>query len=572
MMMKSKHYKYIDLLKGKLKSQLLFLLIIPFMGFAQVEEMTTDEEVMVIAPFNPSISKAKKLAFSPITDTNKTHKLKIDYLSKSKLFETNYSLEKLTAAKFVDRRSPKYSQNYLKAGYGLYNTLYGDLFINNQVNKTTQIGLQAQHISNNGAIDDFAYPGNSLSTAKFWLKKISREQSTTLGLDYKRNGIHYYGFKPAEYPLDEYIDDDLKQVYSHIGFDFDMQGNFDTKYRDWQLKMGYKYFWDRYNSNEHLIDIKAYYDHPVEWVDAKYQHIGLAFNTQTYNTTLSYSGLSTPIDSSSSYFHGVYDIAPYYYLGFESMSLELGMKLSMALDSNSRVSVAPRVKLDVGLMGDLLHFYVHANGGFINNSMASLAEANHFISPVLPLKYTQNQYLVKGGLKGHYLSYLDYNVFVETAALKDMPMFITDTSARFDNSFTVIYDGGQYLGAGVDILFKTERWNVELMGKYQSFNMDTASRAWQKPAVLYKMKMGYYVLENLKVSALLMGQTKMYNLYHGEQAMDPWMDLSLMADYHLTKNLGFFFNVTNIFSDEYRVWYNYPTQSIGFMGGLHFSF
>lgn len=564
--------KYIGILKGSFKIQFLVLLCIPFLGFSQVEEMKTDEEVMVIAPFNPSISKAKKLSFSPNTDTTRTHKLAIDYLSQAKLFETNYSVEKLTAAKFIDRKSAKYAQNFVKGGYGLYNTLYGELFINNKISKTSQIGIHANHISSSGNIEDFAYPGNSLSKAKIWAKNIRRKQTTKLALDYKRNSIHYYGFKPDDYPLEEFTNDDIKQVYSQIGFNFDMQGTFDTKYRDWQLKMGYRYFWDHHSSNEHLIDINAYYDHPVEWIEADYQHIGVAFNTQTYNSNMSYSGLNPSIDSSQSYFHGVYDIAPYYYIGFENFSLEIGAKLSMALDSNSKVAVAPRVKLDVGLMGDLLHFYVDANGGFYNNSMSSFSEANPFISPVLPLKYTQNQYLVKGGFKGHYSSFLDYNVYVETASLKDMPMFITDTAARFDNSFTVIYDGAQYLGAGLDILFKKERWNVELMGKYQTFNMDTASRAWQKPSLLYKFKVGYYVLENLKVSTLLMGQGKMYHLYQGEQAMDPWIDLSLMADYHLTKNLGFFLNVTNIFSDEYRVWYNYPTQSIGVMGGLHFSF
>lgn len=572
MMMKSSNYKYISFLKKHFKIQILILILIPYMGFSQVEEMKTDENVMVIAPFNPSISKAKKIDISPVTDTNKTRKLSIDYLTSSKLFETNYSLEKLTAAKFVDKKSPKYSQNFLKGGYGLYNTLYGELFINNQINKTSQIGIHASHISSTGNIDNFAESGKSLSTAKIWSKYIRRNQTTKLALDYKRNSIQYYGFKPAEYPLEEFSKEDLNQVYSHIGFDLDMQGTFDTKYRDWQLKMGYKYFWDRFSTNEHLIDVNAYYEYPVEWIEADFQHIGVAFNTQTYNSNISYTGLNPTIDSSNSYFHGAYDISPYYYIGFETVSLEIGAKLSMGIDSNSKVAVAPRVKLEVGLMGDLLNFYIHADGGFYNNSIASLAEANNFISPIIPLKFTQNQYLIKGGLKGRYSSYLDYNVFVETASIKNMPMFITDTTARFDNSFTVIYDGGQYLGAGANFLFKTERWNVELMGKYQSFNMDTATRAWQKPTMLYKFKVGYYVLENLKVSALLMGQGKMYNLYQGEQAMDPWMDLSLMADYHLTKNLGFFLNVTNIFSDEYRIWYNYPTQSIGFMGGLHFSF
>lgn len=102
--------------------------------------------------------------------------------------------------------------------------------------------------------------------------------------------------------------------------------------------------------------------------------------------------------------------------------------------------------------------------------------------------------------------------------------------------------------------------------------MDTASRAWQKPNLLYKLNVSYYVLENLKVSGLLLGQGKMYNWYKGEQTVEPWMDFSLMADYHLNKNLGFFIKATNIFSDQYMIWYNYPVQSIGFMGGLHFSF
>jgi len=570
--MKTNDNRYIKHMMNIQRLLLFTALVLPFLGFAQIEEMKTDEEVMVIAPFNPSISKAKKMDFAPEADTNKTHKLNIDYITSPKLFETNYSVEKLNAAKFVDRRSKKYAQNFIKAGYGLYNRLYGELFINNQLNKRSQIGVHANHISSNGAIDDFAYPGQSLSKAKIWAKNIKRKQTTNLALDYRRNSIHYYGFNPADYPLEEYIDDDIMQTHSHIGLNFDMQGTFDTKYRDWQIKAGYQYYWDQFSSNEHLIDINAYYETPVEWIDLDEQYVGIAFNTQSYQSMFNYQGLYPSIDSTDSYFHGVYDIAPYYVIGMENFSLELGAKLSMGLDSNTRVSVAPRIKLDVGLMGDQLHFYVDANGGFMNNSMASLAEANHFISPVLPLKYTENQYRVKGGFKGHYQSYLDYNIFVETASLKDMPMFVTDTNARFHNSFTVIYDGGQYLGTGLDLLFKAERWNIELMGKYQSFTMDTASRAWQKPSLLYKFKVGYYVLENLKVTGLLMGQGKMYHLYQGEQAMDPWMDLSLMADYHLTKNLGFFLNVTNIFSDEYRVWYNYPTQSIGFMGGLHFSF
>ncbi|NPD44152.1 MULTISPECIES: hypothetical protein [unclassified Lentimicrobium] len=577
--MKVNHHQYINSIKIGFKFILAFLVWFPLLSVAQVEEMDTDEEVMVIAPFNPSISKAQKLNFQPQADTNRAQKLKIDYLTTPQLFETNYSLEKLTAAKFVDRKNPKYAQNFAKAGYGLYNSIYGELFVNSEMSKTSQVGVHVRHYSTNGGIDKFAYSGSSLTTAKVWTKSVRRKQTTSLSVDYKRNQIHQYGFRLEDYPIlsfpsssAEALKNDINQVFSHIGFNGDILGNFDTKFRDWKIQLGYKYFWDIFKTSEHLIDIDAYYEHPVDWINVDQQHIGVAFNTQTYSTKFNFSGLTPSIDSSESYFHGLYDIAPYYQIKHENLTLELGAKLSMGLDSNTNVRIAPRIKLEVGLLGDQLLLYAHVNGGIYNNSVFGLSTENNFISPVIPLMYTENKYQVKVGLKGHYLSFLDYHAFVETSAFENMPMYVTDVTSPYNNTFTVIYDGGQQLGAGMEFLFKTERWNVELMGKYQSFTMDTATRAWQKPSFTYKLKVGYYVLENLKVTGLLLGQSKMYNLYQGEKTVEPWMDFSLMADYHLSKDLGFFLKVTNIFSDQYHIWYEYPVQSIGFMGGIHFAF
>ncbi len=544
---------------------------------AQVEELKTDEEVMVIAPFNPSISKASKINFSPILDTNRADRLIIDYLTQPKLFETNYSVEKLTAAKFIDRRTPKYAQNYVRGGYGLYNTAYGELFINNKMSKKSQMGIHVRHFSTNGGLDDYGWSASALTSAKVWTKHVQRKQTTHLAAQYKRNLVHRYGFRLEDYPAELAITnndfkDDIKQTFSHAGINLKMLGTYDTRFRNWEVDLNYKYFWDIFKTQEHLLDVTAYYNHPVDWIDVKSQHLGVEFNTQTYNTKLNFNGLNTPIDSSANYFHGLYNLSPYYKMNWENFSLELGAKLSMGLDSNTRVAVAPRIKLDVGLMGDDLKLYLHAGGGYYNNSIYGFSTENSFISPVVPLEYSQNVYDIKLGLKGHYLSFIDYHLFAETTSFNDMPMFITDTTAQFDNSFTVVYDGGQKIGAGLEVAFNTERWNVELMGKYQSYTMDTATQAWQKPSLIYKLKVGYYVLENLKVTGLILGQGKMYNWHQGTQTVEPWIDFSLMADYHLNKNLGFFVKATNIFSDQYMVWYGYPVQSIGFMGGLHFSF
>ncbi len=552
---------------------LVIVFILPLFGYTQVQQLNTDEEVMVIAPFNPSITKADKLYFSPSPDTSKALKLKIDYLTTPKLFATNFSLEKLKAAKFVDRRKPEDAQDFIKAGFGMYQTPYVELFINNKMSSKSLVGVHIRHLSTNGGIKDMAYSGHSLSYAEVWTKHIQRKQTTKVSVDYIRDQIHYYGFHPDDYnDTNNDYKEEINQVFSHTGINVDIKGTFDTKKRDWAIKSSYNFFWDHFNSQEHLLDIDAYYDHPVDWVNVKDQYVGLAFSTQTYQTKQSYTGYFPAVDTSIGYFHGLYDITPYYQLGYESVNVQFGVNLSMALDKKARASITPMVKLDVGLMGDQLRLYALVDGGFYNNSLSSLSSENHFVSPIVPLKYTETKYHIKAGLKGHYLSYLDYNAYVETASFKDMPMFITDTASRFDNSFTTIYDGGQKLGVGLELLYKTERWNVKLHGQYQSFTMDTATRAWQKPEFLYELGVSYDILENLKVTGLFIGQSKMYALYQGEKVVDSWVDFSILANYHLSKDLGFFLNFSNIFSNQYHIWYGYPVQSFGLMAGVHFAF
>lgn len=576
-MMRFKRKNNNDMWNGKWNHLFLFVFLGPIVLFAQVQELSTKEEVMVIAPFNPTISKANKINFQPKVGENQEDKIKIEYLTSPKLYTTNFSLEKLEAANFIDRRSPRFAQNYVKAGFGMYTTPYVELFVNNKMSKRSNIGIHVRHLSTNGGIDNVAYSGSSSSAARLWMKHIRRNYATTVSLDYKRDQIHYYGFNPEDFPTElanttNDFKDDINQVYSYAGIHVDFAGTFDTKQRDWQADFNYKFFWDRFNSQEHLLDVKAHYDYRVDWINTKNQFIGISFNSQTYQTKQSYTGSFPVVDSSNNYFHGLYDVSPYYHLGFESIKILIGAQLSMGLDSNSRVMVAPNVKLDVGLMGDMLKVYAHLSGGYYNNSMHSLSKANSFVSPIIPLKYTQTNYQLRAGLKGRFQSFIDYDAYITTASFKDMPMFVTDTTAQFHNSFTTIYDGGQELGFGLDLLFKTEKWNVELNGQYHKYTMDTAMRAWQKPELTFRMAVSYYVLENLKITGLLVGQSKMYALYDGEKVVDPWMDFSLLTDYHLTKKLGVFLNVTNIFSSQYEVKYAYPVQGFGIMGGVHFAF
>jgi len=556
---------------------IILSLLVPFILSAQVQELNTVEEVTVIAPFNPSIRKANKLNFTPILDTNQANKLKIDYLTTPKLFNINYTLETMEAAKFIDKRRPHYPQNIIKLGYGIYNTPYGEVFINDKISRTSQVGIHFRHLSTSGNIKDVAYSGGGHTAAEVWTKHVHRKQTTNLNVNFKRNQVHQYGFNPEDYPL-EYaatshkFKNDINQVYSKTGITLDMIGTFDTKYRNWRIETDYNFFWDHFNSQEHLLDIKAKYEVPVEWVKRKRQYAGMAFNTQSYHTSQSFKGLYPKIDSTQGYFHGLYELSPYYAVEIDNISLLLGAKISAAIDSNAKFLITPLVKLSIGFMDNALRFYAHADGGITNNSLYSLSKENNFVSPVVPLKFSTAKYHIQVGISGHYETYLDYRVYIETARFTNMPMYITDTTSRFDNTFSVIYDDGQKFGVGTEMIFETKNWNVNLMAQYNSFTMDTASRAWQKPLFNYKLKASYFIFENIKVTGLIIGQASMYNLYQGEQKVKPWVDVSLLSTYYLNKQLGFFLNINNILAQNYQLWYGYPVQGISIMGGVSFAF
>ena len=556
----------------------ILMMVFPVLGQAQEGDLKSNEEVMVIAPFNPTIRKAHRILFLPETDTNKSEKLKINYITGPKIFPSNIPMEEMKAAKFVEKRPPNYSQNFVKLGYGLYATPYAELFFNSKMSKESQVGIYFKHLSTKGEIKEVAYSGNSRSIAEVWTQRIQKKHTTKLNFNFERNLIHYYGFYPEDYPdataiVKDNFKEDIKQVYSKIGIGIDFKGAYDKRYKNWQAKLKYNYFWDHYESTEHILNIGGHFENPVEIIKADKQYVGISIGTQTIYTEQSYSWLYSTTDSSQGYFHGLYHAIPYYTLTNNNFSLKIGVKMEMAADSNAaEFNIAPLIKVDLGIADNDLRIYTLIDGGFYNNSLTSLSGENHFVSPHIPLKYSKSRYRIRAGIKGHYTSFFDFHLYGEMAGFENMPLFITDTLADYDNSYTVIYDGGSRYSVAAELLFKKGPWNVNLNTQYNAYNMDTATRAWHKPAFSSKLKISYYALENLKLTALLIGQSKMYNLYEGEKQVDAWFDMSFKADYHFKRTLAFFLTVSNILSNNYELWYAYPTQSIGVMGGVSLAF
>ncbi|MCD6179803.1 MAG: hypothetical protein J7K39_07855, partial [Bacteroidales bacterium] len=138
--------------------------------FIAIAQTITEEEVTVIAPYSPTISKAQKINNFPTSEENTNTKFKLEYYTNPKLISTIFELEDLKAARYISPKEPKYKQNVVIAGMGLYTTPYAELFLNGKLNRNFTLGLHIKHLSSKASVEDYGYSGFSKSGAEVWTK------------------------------------------------------------------------------------------------------------------------------------------------------------------------------------------------------------------------------------------------------------------------------------------------------------------------------------------------------------------------------------------------------------------
>ena len=135
------------------------------LGFVLIgaSQTITEEQVTVIAPYSPTIFKAKKLKDFPASEENTNAKFKLEYYTNPQLIATTFEMDELKAAPYLSPKTFNYKQNIIKAGMGLYTTPYAELFLNGKLKRNYSIGVHAKFISSKASLEEYAYSGFSKS-------------------------------------------------------------------------------------------------------------------------------------------------------------------------------------------------------------------------------------------------------------------------------------------------------------------------------------------------------------------------------------------------------------------------
>ena len=559
---------------------LVLLVMVSGVSCLMGQEVSDEEEITVVAPYKPQVSEAYKINISPRIPDEQLVKPQFNYSIIEKEFKGDPVLEPISAARIQGESVSELYKNYIKAGIGNYATPYLEFYANKLRSRKSAFGVHLNHKSSSGKIKDYAYPGNSNSEISAYGKRFMPNHTLSSNVFYKRRGVHFYGFRPDDFPSFEFKNKDIRQVYNNLGLRVDLHSNYSSDRKlNHTIGFGYSYLADHYKAKESNIQFDAGLDLKTEFFQfSDREKLGIDLEVDYYLTA----------DSLLKHNSGIIRIAPHYSFGFDQYYFKVGMIAAIESDSVSKGHFYPVVRSEVKVVEDHLITYAGLYGGLEKNSLHSLSEENPFINATLEKRFTNNKISQYGGVKGRISKNFDYNISFINSTIRGIALFVNDTASALgeglNNQFTVVYDDVKYtrLLAEFGYHYK-ERLKVLLHGQYNDYFLDNEDKAWHKPGLEVSLGVHYNMQNKIYANAELFTRSKMYaktyeyDVMTGEMEMKAeelkaMIDLNLGLEYRYSKVLSGFINLNNLLGQRYYRWYNYPSYRFNLLLGVTYSF
>jgi hypothetical protein len=546
---------------------------------ALAQAKTYNEEITVVAPFDPIIPDAFKISQNPAIDDTSTAVPLMNYNIMPRIADVRPAIDPLPAVKLVAEPLSKLYRNYIRGGAGNYSALYGELFMSSLRSKLYLASLHLKHQSAAGKIEDYGPPANSRNEAELIGSKYFDQSTLTGKAFYYRDGLHLYGFKPADFPDTVIGKDDLKQRYYTAGASV----SFGSSYKD-KEKLNHASGFSFY----HMAGLNESSENKVQLtttLDKRYDLLKLG-TEQVLGVSAGYSFLNQK-DSMGHMNSGIILINPFMKAQVNEYSFMAGFKLNIASDSVTKGHVYPVAEARLQLIPDALKLFAGIGGGMERTSLQSFTEQNLYISSVVPWNYVYDKFRIYGGFESNISKSFNFNGSVSSSAYENYPLFVTDTNAYLLNSFTVVYDNISTVKLKAELEFiKSERLRLAMNGTYTHYKTVAQEYAWYKPAyeleftgrydiqnkivVTAKVKVNgpVWALTPVKADAFLTGAQYIMEA----QKLKGWADLNLGAEYRFNKALSFWLNFNNITNSKYYRWNNYRSYGLNVMGGVSYPF
>lgn len=553
------------------KIRMLVAYILALMPAMLHAQKPRQEEITVIAPYEPSIREAEKITIQPKIEPVKVSIPKYEIAISPRRFDVKASLEPIQAASPGADEQPTIYRNLVKAGFGNYTTPYFEFTANSLRNQNHALGVHLRHISSSGTIKEYGYPGFSDNFARVFAQKQFEKLVLSSSAQFQRNVIHHYGFVADSFPkpVFDFSKDNIKQWFNKAQGNLSLVSRNKEKYGlHYGSNLQYRFINDRFATNEHEFggdaQIKTSFD-----IFSLPEQQQLVADLSVFHTNTN--------DSIANRKNTLVSFRPTLQFTYQEYEIKAGVRIEADHTNSTRLHIFPVAEAKLSLIEKRLALLAGMDGKVHKNTFRSLTDENEFVVSTLNYRNSIDKLRVYGALVGNLAKRVDASVDFEYTSTKASPFFISDTIAPFSR-FRVIYDDMKVFRAGLSSSFQpSQKISINLGARYYSYKTDKEAEAWYQPRFDARIHGFFAISEKLSFSASVIANGKSWaKVFNGktfEKAqMNAWFDLSAGGRYFYNKQLHFFIDARNLTAQRQYYWHNYPSQRVNVVAGAGFSF
>ncbi len=535
-----------------------------------------NEDINVYKEYTPVLNDAFKINITPVGDTSIFNPPTLTYAIEPKPMNSNYNLSPIKPVKIKDDNIKKLYKGFIKAGYGLENLPMVDLYFNSLRSKEFNAGVSFKHLSSTGAITDYGNPSNSHDALNATGIRYFDKLSINADLGFKRDLVHYYGYKAP----DLFSKAETKHILQDVNAAFGIQ----TKKKNddaiaFNGGAAFYTFSDNYKSSENNITFKAGAEKTVSKGNAT---LDFSYDAGKYNSdTLEFK-------------RNILRIMPRVNIKKNLSALTVGANLIGETENGiGAFRIYPYLVGSYQLIPETFSVYGKVSGDLQRNDLRSFGNQNPFFGKYTFLQNTNNKIMFEAGTKIK----LDHNLILTASAsysdLSNMPFFFNNidtvspgTLRDFPTTFNVVYDKVKYIKATGALEYKfAEKTTAGISVEYNNYKTDKLSKPLYIPALRAGIHGSYAIAEKIfaKADIFYVGESNgleysidttqaSRTLITNEIKLKGYIDANLTVDYRYTKLLSVFISLNNVGFTRYFRYYNYPNYRFIGMAGLTYSF
>ncbi len=539
------------------------------------------DEVQVIAPYEPAISDAFKIADSPVIEDTVRISRDLAYSITPVKLETSFEVQPINAARMRGEPLSKLYKGYVKGGFGTHSTPYGEAFFNSLRSNDYAYGLRLKHLSSEGKVSGYPHSGYSDNLVELFGKRFFRNHILDADLNYERNVVHFYGADKDDFIDDDSVDfdqlthrDSIRQRYHYFSANTGFKNNtLDSLSLSYDFDLNYNFLKDDYEASQHNINFTGTVQRqlpPDPMGFAEDQHFKLDAYAKLYNN-------QSPLSSVSS---SLFGIKPRLSSSFKDFEFYVGFNAAIESDSSSYFRIHPIAGSEVMLIDEALAAYAYLTGGVERHNLYDFYRENPFINSALDYRFLNTKSELGGGFKGSISSFVSYNFSVRNSTIENYAFYVTDFDPELNNKMTVVYDDVRLFNFRAELFSQiAEKLSVRFASNYYQYSLDNEIEAWHKPTTRFDLTVNYNIQDKIIFTVDAFARNSTYARVFDEEGNPErkeihgfHVDASFGIEYRYTKILSVFLNFNNVQNQPLERWLNYPSQRFNFLGGITYAF